>query len=107
MAEIPDTLRIGYQDVKITTGKFNHEEDAGKYHDLDAEICVNTNLSKREILCTLLHETLHACFHTYGIRDSGLIPERTEEYLATVLSQAMSQIFRDNPKLIEFVKKNV
>lgn len=105
MANLPKMLKIGYQDIKIIPGEFNLDGDLGAYRDEESEIYINTTKPKREILNTLLHETLHAICHNYGLRESMECKE--EEKLVSVLANGLTQTFVTNPELLAWLTKNI
>lgn len=107
MVKLPKTLKIGYQCVKIIQGKFNFEEDHGKYNDESAELCINTNKEPAEIVNTLIHETLHALFHHAGARDCGKIPPELEEYICAFLGNGLAQVFGDNPGFLRAIEQGL
>ena len=47
---------------------------------------------------TVLHEILHACADVVGVDD-----DKAEERVVTVLSPALLQVLRDNPRLVEWL----
>jgi hypothetical protein len=107
MDNLPDTLRIGYQDITVKKGKFNDEEDFGSYDEEKAEIRINTEKRLREVVNTVLHESLHAVWHVYGLRDRTGWKIEEEEYIVTLTAHALTAMFRDNPKLLVFLTESL
>lgn len=100
------TVRVGYQDVSVIVTSDRDEgrlEDSeGFYLSSQATIYINDKQCESEQIATLLHECLHACFYTYGMREI-ITDKEKEEYIVNTLSNAFIQIIRDNPKLIELL----
>jgi Zn-dependent peptidase ImmA (M78 family) len=106
----PSPIKIGYQDVAVKVTDTKSEKllhDSSGFYDGDhSEIFIADRIDQREVVNTLIHESLHACFFTYGMRNV-ITNKENEEYVCTTLSNALTQIFRDNPELIDWIKNNV
>lgn len=104
---MPLKIKVGYQDVSVHVcsdkedGRLDDTE--GFYHSSQAKIFINSKQCPSEQFATLIHESLHAAFYTYGMREIITDKER-EEYIVNTLSNAVIQIFRDNPILMTGIK---
>jgi len=109
-SKIPDVLKIGYQDVRIILSTPEEEkllEDSqGFYDGKHSEIVIKDSVCMRERINTLLHEILHAAYYTYGMREI-LDDKEKEEYACNNLGNALTQVFRDNPALLDWIKENI
>lgn len=107
-SNIPLKVRVGYQD--ITVHVISPEEDGrledseGFYQSSKAMICINNKQCASEQFATLIHEMLHAVFYTHGMREIIEDKDR-EEYIVNTMAAGVIQIFRDNPSLMNGIKK--
>ena len=99
-------LRIGYQDIKIIKERSSMADSLGKYNTETAEIHIKINHSNREVLNTLLHEMMHAVWHTYGIR-AVITDDDKHEYICNTTANALTQIFLDNKELLKWIGDNL
>lgn len=111
MAELPTKLRIGHVDVEVEIWNHLWAQDAnrwGEWSTREMKIRIDTTGRQPiEILCTLMHEVLHAICWAYEVRfvdtlDKGDHPD-TEERMVGILSGALAQVYRDNPELVQFI----
>jgi len=79
------------------------EDIEGYYLSSQAEIRINEKQCFSEQVATLIHESLHAIFYTYGMREI-IDDEEKEEYIVNTISNGLMQVIKDNPKLIELIK---
>lgn len=63
------------------------------------QIVIDPDQSPTQLLDTLLHEVLHACFDLIGA--SSDVDHDTEEKLVRRLSPVLIQVLRDNPGLVD------
>jgi len=103
MTKRPTKIKVACFDIDIvdwkphsTRGKF------GEYSSLENIIRIDFSVDKINIVDTLIHEINHAIFWAYGIED-----EDKEERLIGVFSTAWTQVFGDNPDLLEFIKDSL
>lgn len=54
----------------------------------------------QHILTTLIHEINHAIYDFYNIYDDS-----KEEETVTAMAYGWTQVYKDNPKLIEFIRE--
>lgn len=105
--EVPLRVRIGYQDISVhivSPEKEGRLEDSeGFYQSSKAMICINDRQCTSEQYATLIHECFHAIFYTYGMREIVEDKDR-EEYIVNTMSNAVIQMFKDNPALLNGMK---
>lgn len=100
-SQAPAFIRIGYQDYTLkmqpysleTTGEYGHT------NRVNSVISVNQMGNQVEQVNTLIHECLHAIYHTQGIKTDV----DTEELVVNSLANGLVQMIRDNPQLIEYI----
>lgn len=56
-----------------------------------------------EVVCTLVHEIMHAICWAYEIRLPSDKQGDSEERMVCTMSVAWAQVYRDNPELIGFI----
>jgi hypothetical protein len=98
----PKSIRIGYRDFAVEDWDTKHASSAGRYGECDkanAVIRIDTSYGPVKAVSTLLHEVMHGCYDIAGITD-----EDNEERTVTQLSNQMTQVFRDNPELLAYLK---
>lgn len=104
--EMPKVLRVGYQDVKIMPENSSMADSHGEYNTDTATIRINLENSPVEIVNTLLHETLHAVWYTYGLTTA--FPDKDKhEHIVTTMANALTQVFRDNAGLLEWIDESL
>lgn len=74
----------------------------GEFSSLENVIRVDFSVNRIHMIDTLLHEIGHAIYWTYGIHDTD-----EEERVVGVFATGWTQVYRDNPDLLEFIKDNL
>lgn len=106
-SELPAKIRVGYQDITVHMASPEEEgrldDTSGFYLSGQAKIYINNKQCVSEQYATLIHECFHAAFYTYGMRE--IIDDKDkEEYVVNTLSNAVIQMFKDNPNLMNGMK---
>lgn len=105
MVPLPTSIRVAAYDVKITAWTGDEgtiRQRFGEWSGLSQEIRLDVTRDPVKQVDTLLHELNHAIYWAYGIED-----EDNEERLCAILSTAYTQVFRDNPQVLHFIKENL
>ena len=95
--KLPTSLKVGYRVIKVLEWEGANErgsDELGLYSSSKGIIKIDTSQSKEDVLNTLIHEILHACYH-----NGNLQPGDCEERIVTVLANNLSQVIQDNPEL--------
>ena len=103
--KLPDTIRVGYQDIKITAVDMG--DDYGRYNSQTARIDYDPDRNKREVVNTIIHEVLHAISHTQGLRVITFKNEELEENIINSFANGFTQVFLDNPALLDWIAENL
>lgn len=100
-ADLPSTVRIGPYDIKVSiVDATPDEDDWGVYYDDQCLICLATGAPNGPFAVdSVLHEILHAVY-----RMAKLAEGDGEERVVSLVSVGLTQIFRDNPELLEWIK---
>lgn len=99
---IPKKIRINYFDYIIKTDAALVEMlGVTKFDDL--VIALDISKPKQIIKETLLHEVLHAVLKDTFLFEDEAKAEEQEEKMIRILSPALMNLFRSNPKLLTFL----
>ncbi len=97
------SLRIGAYDVKVEWLEPSTAEDlevCGKYESSREVIQIKKGMQQWKTVDTLLHEICHAIIYQHS---AGTPKKEVEEYYVSIIGNGLSQVFRDNPKLKEYL----
>lgn len=98
---LPDKVKVACFDIKIIDWEPREASVRGRFAEFSAvnqEIKIDTSHGDIKTVDSLLHEINHAIFWAYEIHD-----EDKEERICGTMSTAWTQIFRDNPQVMDFV----
>ena len=103
--ELPETVKVGWANYKIVV--MNPEVGMarcllGEHNGAERIISVDISKGWSTSLEVLLHEIVHAIFHAASYSE---VDKPTEEYTVTVLGNGLTQVFMDNPHIVEFISK--
>lgn len=108
---LPEKIKIGYAlyDIKTYTPKKDDtESDEATAMGLTFSqwhfIKLNEQQSIRECASTLVHELLHAIVYVFSIKFKT---DQEEEKYVSALANGITTIFRDNPELLDWLKKSL
>ena len=91
-------IKIGYKVYSLidNTKVLDGLKLSGRHSNLYHLIEYSSNYPASEVVDTLIHEMLHACW------DLHVTNEHTEEEaVVTGLAHGLTQVFKDNPKLVQ------
>jgi len=96
---LPSSLRVGPYDITIAivdelTGSY------GEFSPVEQEIRLLREYKTAALAVdTLLHEVLHAAWF------AAALPKKYEERTVSALAPTLTQILRDHPEVLEWVRK--
>ena len=97
------SVKIGYSEYAVCLVPAKRMgDDYGEFRSHDQEILLSQSLSGPELVATLLHEIFHGIYHQYDVKDDD-----NEERTVAALSNGLMAVFKDNPALLAFIKKNI
>ena len=105
--ELPNRVRVGYFNYEIVNWNSQDAIDAARYgqcSSMKQQIRVDTQFGPVRTASTLLHEILHACCRQGGY---DAIEHPSEEQTVTQFTDVLSQVWQDNPDVMEWIGKNV
>lgn len=95
-------IKIGAIDFDIEFVPLNSEL-FGDFSYIDNRIRIEKDLSGPPLVDTVLHEMLHAIWKAGQLKDK----KEEEERVVAVTATYLTQIFRDNPQFLNWIKKNL
>lgn len=99
---LPSSIRIGPHDISIVVRKLDDCE--GTFTSSTSSIELRDEPSSKTVAVdTLLHEVNHALFWTCALPQTG----NDEEPIAGALATGWTQVYRDNPWLLGWIKKGL
>jgi len=105
LLKLPPNVVIGYRDYKVEEmsdeGKNSH---VGFHHGQTASIELNTEYPPTEVVCTFLHEIVHALFDVSGFSFKS---QDDEEDVTICLGNGLTQFFKSNPEVIKWILKTL
>lgn len=98
------SIRVGSFDVKVTPLTVEESEKClGVFSKNDMRIGLQSKYPSQQMEAQiLLHELMHAVYEVMGIHAKD-----GEERIVAQMSQGLAQVMRDNPKLIEWLRKQL
>lgn len=103
--KLPKSVRVAHMDFEIVEWEVPAASASHRWGEFSiAEQAIRVQVQDRqfyEVVCTLVHEIMHAICWAYEIR-LGTKGD-SEERMVGTMSVAWAQIYRDNPELIGFI----
>lgn len=103
--DMPKTIRIGYRDFSVESWPSAiamASDRLGECDKLNGILRVSDNLDGIKAANTLLHEVMHACWELAELDDKD-----EEEKTVGCLANQLTQVWRDNPKLVAFLNSQL
>ena len=102
----PDKIKIGYRDYKLEEWKqtvASANEATGQFFSKEGVIGYAKDENGVAHANTIIHELIHAIVYQWNIE----LEDKVEETVATTLSNGLTTIFVDNPKLLDYLKDKI
>ena len=104
---IPKHVIVGGRTYEVRSdqdgsGQLRDRDNKGETYIDRLIIRVDGDLPPALIRETLLHEVMHAAWNMVGLHRAGLTNEQ-EEQVITALSPALTEVWRNNPELRDYV----
>jgi hypothetical protein len=104
VSSLPDSIRVGPYDMRLLPLDASTADAAGVFGYFkrkDQVIALDiSHVSCAGLADTLIHEITHAIWWVYGLEDKD-----EEERTVATLSTGWTQVYRDNPSLLDWLKK--
>ena len=113
MTKLPESIKIGWKDVKIVRVKTsflkNNSDYWGQYVARESKIEIQEEASGADTANTLLHEIIHAIVYHSSMNTEGgpLKDEDAEEHVVNSMTNWLMGVFKDNPWLLDTLKDNI
>jgi hypothetical protein len=108
MVDLPDTVRIGPFDVafEIKEGNVSGDDEekiVGDFSQLELVIRVKDKFrTAPQHVEVVIHELLHAMWMVWNLKDGD-----PEERVVSAFAVALTQCFRDNPRLVAWIDERL
>lgn len=104
--KLPTSVKIGYIVYDIVD--WNHEiaDARNNYGEIDYvknTIKVDTEHGGVKAANTLLHEIIHGVHRSASAHE---VEGATEEFLTCIYADGLTQVFMDNPDVLDFIKES-
>ena len=110
----PTEVKVGYRTIKIkyVNPKFimdDMTDSYGEYRSREGVIYIQDSLVPQERCNTTWHEILHAVVYIAGLNQANgpLKEDDAEELVVNQISNFMMGVYRDNPWLLDMLKKHL
>lgn len=95
----PKRIRVAAFDIRVVSLDPQNRHDHGTFDAARQEMALCGDFPTTVMECeTLLHEVMHAIYWAYGIKQGD-----DEERTVTAMTVGLMQVWRDNPKLIDWI----
>ena len=109
-----EEVKVGYRTIKIKYVNPNFimddmMESYGEYRAREGVIYIQDSLVPQERCNTTWHEILHAVVYIAGLNQANgpLKEDDAEELVVNQISNFMMGVYRDNPWLLDMLKKHL
>jgi len=110
----PTQVKVGYRTLKIEYVRpdfINDDmtESFGEYRSREGRILIQDSLCGQERCNTTWHEILHSVVYIFSLNQANgpLKEDDAEELVVNTVSNAMMGVYRDNPWLLDMLKKHL
>ena len=103
---IPEKIKIGYRDYKLEEWKqtvASANEAQGQFFAKEGIIGYTAEETGVSHANTLLHECMHAIIYQWNME----LDEKTEESVVNGLTNGLTTVLVDNPKLVDYLKEKI
>ncbi|CTQ45686.1 hypothetical protein [Roseibium aggregatum] len=107
LESLPSQIVVGYQTVGVYVDEMIPASNVAAYSAAHSRIHIDSSAhhTNEDIVNSVIHEVLHACFYTSNL--SRLDPGEHEEMTVTMLANSLTQVFRDNPDFLDWVRFSI
>jgi|TARA_R110000772_G_scaffold218902_1_gene329491 hypothetical protein len=96
------SIKVGPTDFSVEYVPLN-EELFGDFSYITSRIRIEENLKGPPLVDTVIHEVLHAIWKLGQLKDK----KEDEERAVSVMATYLTQVLRDNPEFMPWIKKNL
>lgn len=98
-------IKVAAYDIEICFWDYKEARENNRWGEFsvnEQKIRIDNSMTGALLIDTLIHEINHAIYWAYNIED-----EDKEERIVTKMSTGLTQVLRDNPELLAFIKKHL
>ena len=105
MTDLPESLVIGAYtyEMNYVDGSLVHELAYFGKCDNNSHVITIVLTDSDRVMNTIIHEVTHAILYNSAMDKSESVEE---EWATTVIANGWSQVYRDNPELLDVFKEN-
>ena len=103
---IPEKIKVGYRNYKLEEWKqtvASANEAQGQFFAKEGIIGYTADEKGVSHANTLIHEILHAIVYQWNME----LDEKTEEHIVNGITNGLTTVLVDNPKLIDYLKEKI
>ena len=103
---IPEKIKVGYRSYKLEEWKqtvASANEAQGQFFSKEGVIGYTADEKGVSHANTLIHEILHAIVYQWNME----LDEKTEEHVVNGITNGLTTVLVDNPKLIDNLKEKI
>ena len=103
---IPEKIKVGYRSYKLEEWKqtvASANEAQGQFFSKEGVIGYTADEKGVSHANTLIHEILHAIVYQWNME----LDEKTEEHIVNGITNGLTTVLVDNPKLIDYLKEKI
>ena len=103
---IPEKIKVGYRSYKLEEWKqtvASANEAQGQFFSKEGVIGYTADEKGVSHANTLIHEILHAIVYQWNME----LDEKTEEHVVNCITNGLTTVLVDNPKLIDYLKEKI
>ena len=103
---IPEKIKVGYRSYKLEEWKqtvASANEAQGQFFAKEGVIGYTADEKGVSHANTLIHEILHAIVYQWNME----LDEKTEEHVVNGITNGLTTVLVDNPKLIDYLKEKI
>ena len=103
---IPEKIKVGYRSYKLEEWKqtvASANEAQGQFFSKEGVIGYTADEKGVSHANTLIREILHAIVYQWNME----LDEKTEEHVVNGITNGLTTVLVDNPKLIDYLKEKI
>ncbi len=103
---IPDKIKVGYREYKLEEWKqtvASANDAHGQFFAKEGVIGYTVEEKGVSHANTIIHECLHAIIYQWNME----LEEKEEEKLVNGITNGLTTVFVDNPKLMDYLKEKI
>ena len=103
---IPEKIKVGYRNYKLEEWKqtvASANEAQGQFFSKEGVIGYTADEKGVSHANTLIHEILHAIVYQWNME----LDEKTEDHIVNGITNGLTTVLVDNPKLIDYLKEKI